>query len=80
MSPYELVYPGGANEHHNPEAGQVWLDRARTQWPSHVWLNPTKSNYWAYTQSTQMIREQFEDQMYPLTLTGIDQAMRALVN
>ena len=79
MSPYELVYPGGANEHHNPEAGQVWLDRARAQWPAHVWLNPAKEAYWGYTQSTQMIRDQFEDAMYPLTLTGIDAAMRTLV-
>ncbi len=79
MSPYEIVYPGGANEHHNPEAGQVWLARARETWPANVWLNPSKETYWDYTQSTQMIKEIFDDRMYPLTLTGIDAAMRELV-
>ena len=76
MSPYEIAYPGGANEHWNPEAGQVWLQRARAQWPHHVWINPVPEKYWGYTQSIKMIREIFEDRMVPMTLSGIERAMK----
>ncbi|SIS70834.1 hypothetical protein SAMN05421759_102522 [Roseivivax lentus] len=78
MSPYEVAIPGGANEHWNAEAGQTWLQRARDQWPDHLWINPVPEKYWAYTQSIGMIREIFEDRMVPMTLDGIDRGMRAL--
>ncbi|MEJ6389024.1 vWA domain-containing protein [Gymnodinialimonas ulvae] len=78
MSPYEIAFPGGANEHWNEEAGQVWLRRARAQWPDHLWINPTPERHWRYTQSTQMIAEIFEGRMVPMTLEGIDRGMREL--
>ena len=79
MSPYEIAYPGGANEHWNAEAGQVWLERARTQWPDHLWINPVPRSHWDYTHSIAMIREIFDDRMVPMTLEGLDQGMRQLV-
>jgi len=78
MSPYEIAYPGGANEHWNAEAGQTWLARARTQWPACVWINPVPEKFWDHTQSIQMIRQIFEGAMFPMTLDGIDRAVRAL--
>lgn len=78
MSPYEISHPGGASEHWNPESGTVWLERARAQWPAHVWLNPAPERQWGYTQSTMMIRGIFEDRMFPLTLDGITRAMKTL--
>ena len=78
MSPYEVAYPGGANEHWNEEAGQVWLHRARAQWPDHVWINPTPARFWDHSHSLRMIREIFEERMYPMTLDGISAAVRAL--
>ncbi len=78
MSPYEIAYPGGANEHWNKEAGQVWLERAREQWISHLWINPVPEKYWEYTHSIQMIREIFEDRMVPMTLDGLERGMREL--
>ena len=78
MSPYEIAYPGGANEHMNPEAGQVWLARARAQWPDHMWINPVPEAYWGYTHSIQMIREIFEDRMVPMTLAGLERGMKEL--
>ena len=78
MSPYEIAYPGGANEHWNAEAGQVWLQRAREHWPQHLWINPVPEKYWPHTQSIQMIREIFEDRMVPMTLAGIEQGMKEL--
>ncbi len=78
MSPYEITHPGGANEHWNPEAGAVWLARAREQWPDHVWLNPVAERLWHYTSSIAMIDEIFEGRMTPLTLEGITRAMKVL--
>jgi len=78
MSPYEIAYAGGANEHWNAEAGQVWLDRARSKWPATVWLNPVPERQWPYTQSIHMIRDIFENEMYPLTLSGLESAMKSL--
>lgn len=79
MSPYEIAYPGGANEHWNAEAGQVWLNRARDQWPSHLWINPVPEQHWRYTQSITMIHEIFEGRMVPMTLSGIEAGMKELV-
>jgi uncharacterized protein with von Willebrand factor type A (vWA) domain len=78
MSPYEIAYPGGANEHWNQEAGQVWLQRAREQWQSNLWINPVPEKYWGYTHSIGMIQEIFEDRMVPMTLAGLEQGMREL--
>ena len=78
MSPYEIAYPGGANEHWNAEAGQVWLQRAREQWTSNLWINPVPEKYWDYTHSIGMIREIFEDRMVPMTLAGLERGMREL--
>lgn len=78
MSPYEIAYPGGANEHWNAESGQTWLTRAREQWPSNLWLNPVPQRQWDYTHSIAMIREIFEDNMVPMTLEGLERGMRSL--
>lgn len=78
MSPYEISHVGGANEHWNAEAGQVWLGRARSQWPAHVWLNPVPERHWGYTQSIAMVADVFEGRMLPLTLAGITAAMKVL--
>ena len=79
MSPYEIVYPGGANEHWNQEAGQVWLERARSQWSSNIWINPIPEKYWQYTQSVEMIREIFQNRMVPMTISGLDKGMKELI-
>jgi uncharacterized protein with von Willebrand factor type A (vWA) domain len=79
MSPYEIAYPGGANEHWNAESGQVWLERARDQWNSHLWINPIPEKYWDYTHSIKMIQEIFgTDRMVPMTLSGLEQGMKGL--
>ena len=78
MSPYEIAYPGGANEHWNPESGQVWLERAKEQWPSHIWINPIPESNWKYTQSIDMIQKIFEMRMVPMTLSGLEQGMKQL--
>ena len=78
MSPYEIAYAGGANEHWNPIAGQVWLRRAQVQWANSIWLNPIPEKYWPYTQSIGMIQDLFENRMVPMTLGGISTGMKLL--
>jgi uncharacterized protein with von Willebrand factor type A (vWA) domain len=78
MSPYEILHPGGANEHWNTEAGQVWLNRACAQWPRHLWINPLPEAHWGYTQSTRLIRDIFSNRMVPMTLDGITRGIREL--
>ncbi len=78
MSPYEIVIPGGGNEHFNDEPGRIWLERAITQWPSYIWINPVIEKYWEYSESTMIIKDIFKNRMVPLTLDGIDKATRIL--
>jgi len=78
MSPYEVNYPGGSVEHFNPEAGDVWLNRLRAAFPHAIWLNPQHPNRWSYIPSIQMVRELMGERMFPLTLEGLEQGMRAL--
>lgn len=78
MSPYEIVQPGGSIEHWNEEAGAAWMQRLARTWPHHVWLNPEPQQRWEYTPSVQITRELVEDRMFPLTLGGLDQAIKAL--
>jgi uncharacterized protein with von Willebrand factor type A (vWA) domain len=78
MSPYEIVMEGGSVEHMNEEPGKVWLERALRCWPHAVWLNPTPETHWAYTQSIGMVQRIMENRMYPLTLEGLEAAMREL--
>jgi uncharacterized protein len=79
MSPYEIAMPGGANEHWNAEAGHVWLERARTQWPDCLWINPVPEAHWGWTQSIGMIRDILgAERMVPMTLQGIERGMKVL--
>ncbi|HKE94546.1 MAG TPA: VWA domain-containing protein, partial [Povalibacter sp.] len=78
MSPYEITQPGGSIEHWNEESGAVWMQRLTRTWPHHVWLNPEAEQRWEYTPSVRMTRELVEDRMFPLTLSGLDLAIRAL--
>jgi uncharacterized protein with von Willebrand factor type A (vWA) domain len=79
MSPYEITYPGGSVEHWNEEPGAVWMDRATRAWESVAWLNPTPDRHWPHTPSIAVMRQLVSDRMFPLTIQGLDQAMRALV-
>ncbi|MCB1395389.1 MAG: VWA domain-containing protein, partial [Rhodobacteraceae bacterium] len=78
MSPYEVAYVGGANEHWNEESGATWLQRARDQWPQHLWINPTPEKYWQHSHSIRLITEIFDNRMVGMTLDGLTQGMRLL--
>ena len=78
MSPYEILSPGGGNEHFNDEPGSVWLERVVEQWPSNLWINPTPKNEWEFSQSTSLIKEIFMNRMVPLTIQGIEEGTKIL--
>lgn len=78
MSPYEIAVPGGANEHWNPEPGELWLRRARETWHDNIWLNPVPEQHWPHTRSIAMVSQIFDGRMQPLTLQGLTQAMKLL--
>jgi uncharacterized protein with von Willebrand factor type A (vWA) domain len=79
MSPYEIMMPGGSVEHWNEESGQAWMERLLTHFHKAVWLNPVPRKHWDYTHSIGLLRQIVGNRMFPLTLEGIDQAMRELV-
>lgn len=78
MSPYEILHPGGANEHWNPEAGRVWLSRACAHWSNHLWINPVPEADWGYTASIRLISQIFQGRMVPMTLDGISRGIKEL--
>ena len=78
MSPYEITYPGGSVEHWNEEPGSDWLRRILDLYSRAVWLNPVPEKYWNGAASLQLVRQLMGGRMYPLTLDGLDRAMREL--
>ena len=78
MSPYEIVYAGGSVEHWNDEPGSIWMKRLLNTYSKAIWLNPEPRQRWDYTPSTKIIRDIMDDRMYPLTVAGLDEGMKAL--
>ena len=79
MSPYEITYPGGSVEHWNEEAGAVWFKRLTDAFPNNVWLNPDPEKNWDRRQSNQLTQQLIPNRMYPLTLGGLDKAIKTLL-
>ena len=78
MSPYEILQPGGSVEYNNEEPGAVWLQRLAERFPKFAWLNPEPEGVWEYRQSISVIRQLMANRMYPVTLAGLERAMRDL--
>jgi uncharacterized protein with von Willebrand factor type A (vWA) domain len=78
MSPYEIVHPGGSVEHWNEEPGRVWLERLTRAYPKFAWINPRPEAHWRHSPSVEIIQDALEGRMYPLTLSGLDDAIDAL--
>jgi uncharacterized protein len=78
MSPYEILQPGGSVEYNNEEAGAEWLQRLTNAFPKFAWINPEPQGVWQYRQSISVIQQLMNQRMYPLTLRGLEEAMRLL--
>ena len=79
MSPYEVTVPGGWVEHMNPEAGAAWIKRVTDIYENCVWINPVAKEHWCWTPTTQTLSDLMDGRMYPMTLDGLDNAMRELM-
>lgn len=78
MAPYEITHAGGSVEHWNEEAGAVWLQRMMDTFDKVIWINPTPLDTWEYSNSVALTRKLVDDQMYPLTIRGIEDGMNFL--
>ncbi|WP_302173320.1 VWA domain-containing protein [uncultured Hydrogenophaga sp.] len=78
MSPYEILQPGGSVEYNNEEAGAEWLQRLTHAFPKFAWVNPEPQGVWQYRQSISIVQQLMGQRMYPLTLKGLEDAMRML--
>ena len=78
MSPYEIVQPGGSVEYNNEEAGAEWMQRLTHAFPKFAWINPEPQGVWQYRQSISIIQQLVSNRMYPMTLKGLEDAMRML--
>nr|WP_136252314.1 VWA domain-containing protein [Ningiella ruwaisensis] len=79
MGPYEITYPGGSVEHWNEEPGSVWMQRMLNHFEYCIWLNPQPKAYWHYHASIQIMKDIMKNRMYPLTLEGITDGIKALL-
>jgi len=78
MGPYEISYPGGSVEHWNEEAGEAWLNRLTSHFDNVAWLNPVKEAHWQYTVSIDYIKQLMSDNMFPMTIAGLESAIKSL--
>jgi uncharacterized protein with von Willebrand factor type A (vWA) domain len=78
MSPYEILQPGGSVEYNNAESGAEWIQRLTSAFPKFAWINPEPQGVWQYRQSIAVVQQLVGNRMYPLTLKGLEEAMRLL--
>ena len=78
MAPYEITHAGGSVEHWNEEAGAIWIQRMVDTYEKLIWINPTPQDTWEYSTSVALTRKLVDDQMYPLTIRGIEEGMNYL--
>jgi len=78
MSPYEILQVGGSVEYSNEEAGLEWLARLTNAFPKFAWINPEPQGVWQYRQSISIVQQLMSQRMFPMTLRGLEDAMRLL--
>ena len=78
MAPYEITQAGGSIEHYNEEAGAVWMQRLARHYEHLVWINPVPKQHWEHSYSIGLVRQLIDDRMFPMTIEGLEQAMRKL--
>jgi len=78
MHPAELVEAGGSLYFYtrNPTPGLEWMRRLAEHFRRSAWLNPEPEEYWRQT-TVRLLGQVFP--MFPLTLAGLDRAVRHLI-
>ena len=78
MAPYEITNAGGSIEHWNEEPGSLWMKKFYSNFEKLIWLNPVPQDHWDYSASIELSRTLIDDQMYPLTIKGLEDGMSFL--
>lgn len=78
MGIYEVTHINGSVEHYNEKPGEYYLKSLQNHFNKIVWLNPSDIEDWDYSQSIDYIRYLIENKMYPLTIEGINKAVKFL--
>ncbi len=78
MASYEISHVGGSVEYMNDEPGYIWMQRLKAIFNKVIWLNPVEERHWDYTHSIGMVKQLVEDEMYPLSLFGLEQGIKSL--
>lgn len=79
MAPYELMIPNGTLERMRT-SNVKGIDRLRSLaqgFPKRVWLNPLGESSWGYYDTVERVGALFP--MFPLTLAGLERAVRQLL-
>ena len=78
MAPYEITNAGGSIEHWNEEPGSLWMKKFYSNFEKLIWLNPVPQDHWDYSASIELSRTLIDDQMFPLTIKGLEDGMSFL--
>ena len=78
MGTTELVEPCDDYNNVSEESGEVWMRRLVDHYKQAVWLNPEREHYWHLSHTIMMLKGIMQNRMYPLTLAGLQQAMKTL--
>lgn len=78
MSPYEVLQAYGSVDFMNEQPGVYWFQKLQRHFDKMVWLNPTPQIQWQWVQSIGIIEKLTEQRMFPLTLQGIQDAIKSL--
>jgi uncharacterized protein len=78
MSPYEVLAPYGGIDFSTEQPGEFWFNKLNNHFEKMIWLNPTPQEQWKWVQTIGIVSELIENRMFPLTLDGLQEAIRAL--
>ena len=67
-------WPSGVFE----EAGAIWIQRVMDTFDKVIWINPTPHDTWEYSSSVALTKKLVDEQMFPLTIRGIEDGMNKL--
>jgi uncharacterized protein with von Willebrand factor type A (vWA) domain len=78
MSPYEILAAYGSIDFINEQPGSYWFKKVTDHFSKVAWLNPTPQEQWKWVQSIGIIEELIESRMFPLTVQGLQSAIKIL--
>lgn len=78
MADYEITQQYGCVEFANEKTGEQWMNEVTEKFRKVAWLNPLPKNQWSNAGSIKITQDLVSDHMYPMSLQGLEQAMKHL--